>query len=81
MSEWMPIETAPTDGSEFQAWVINDDNGFGFWEPKCRFNKDGAFEMWGRVDYDIDGWAVHYPYTATHWMPLPPPPETTHDPR
>lgn len=70
--EWQPIETAPRDGSEFQAWVVALDNAKnGCWEPKCRFNQmSEAFEIWGRVDYDIDGWEV-YGVKPTYWMPSP----------
>lgn len=73
MSEWRPIETAPKDGTNFQAWCTHSTGGF--WEPKARFNPDtGAFEMWGRVDYDMEGWET-YPHSApTHWQPLPEPP-------
>jgi len=70
-AEWKPIETAPKDGTEFQAWVVH--NGTGWWEPRVRFDPDTEmFQIWTRVDYDQDGWENGY--TATHWMPLPPPP-------
>jgi hypothetical protein len=69
---WLPIESAPKDGTEFQAWTVlalgHED---GVWEPRCRFNRDsGAFEVWGRVDYDQDGWDVDR-WIPTHWMPEP----------
>ena len=67
---WMPIESAPKDGTEFQAWV-------GSWEPRCRFNPDTeAFEVWDRVDYDQDGWDACYLDLVTHWQPLPAAPLT-----
>ena len=76
MSEWQPIETAPKDGTEFQAWVVlKDRTAGGFWEPKCRFNEHGAFEIFGRVDYDEDGWDCFLHLEPTHWMPLPEPPK------
>ncbi|MFY3096147.1 hypothetical protein ACOTHT_30895 [Achromobacter xylosoxidans] len=66
-SGWLPIESAPKDGTEFQAWLNGD-----FWEPRCRFNPASeAFEIWGRVDYDRDDWDICGHLTATHWMPLP----------
>ncbi len=69
--EWQPIESAPRDGTEFQGWVYK----YG-WEPKCRFDPiTESFQIWGRVDYDQDGWDF-YPHMAiTHWMPLPAPPK------
>lgn len=64
---WRPIETAPKDGTEFQAWV--DKYG---WEPKARVNPETeAVELWGRTDYDQDGWDVYFHMTVTHWMPTP----------
>jgi hypothetical protein len=72
---WQPIETAPKDGAEFQAWVVDEDGERGMWEPKCRYNPDTeAFEIWGRVDYDHDDWDSYYNLTPTHWQPLPAPP-------
>lgn len=68
MPDWMLIESAPRDGTEFQAWV-------GHWEPRCRYNEDGAFEIWGRVDYDMDEWDFYMHLTPTHWMPTPSSPE------
>jgi hypothetical protein len=70
---WQPIETAPKDGTEFQAWAEHASGGV--WLPQCRINPDnGAFEIWGRVDYDIDGWDLIPHLIETHWMPLPEPP-------
>ncbi|CUJ22084.1 hypothetical protein [Achromobacter xylosoxidans] len=64
---WLPIESAPKDGTEFQAWL-----NIGLWEPRCRFNPDSeAFEIWGRVDYDRDDWDACGHLAATHWMPRP----------
>ena len=69
LTGWQPIESALKDGTEFQAWV----NG---WEPKCRFNPESeAFEIYGRVDCDEDGWVPYYLECATHWMPIPELPE------
>ena len=71
---WQPIETAPKDGAEYQAWVVNS-RGQGFWEPRCRLDPEfGSFQIWGRVGYDEEGWDSSVHWFATHWMPLPPPP-------
>lgn len=74
---WQPIGTAPKDGSEFQAWVKrNDVTGDGWWEPKCRYSCDtGAFEIWGRVDYDTDYWDVYWHIAPLAWMDVPERPE------
>lgn len=71
-SGWMTMDSAPKDGTEFQAWIVAASEG---WEPRCRINPDTeAFEIWGRIDYDADGWSTYPHVTATHWQPLPPPP-------
>jgi len=71
VSDWQPIETAPNDGSEFQAWITSGE-GTGCWESRCRFNEHGVFETWERVDYDEEGWASHGNFIdATHWQPQP----------
>lgn len=69
---WRDIvkDPPPKDGTEFQAWT-------GCWEPRCRINPETeTFEIWGRVDYDQEGWDVYSHLTATHWTPLPAAPET-----
>lgn len=85
---WQPIATAPKDGTVFQAWVHRPDTDLfpGGWEPDCRFNPSSeAFEIWGRVDYDQDGWDTYLHLEPTHWMPqpkkpLPPPPVSEEKP-
>lgn len=67
---WRTIDSAPKDGTEFQGWVSWGGRD-GWWEPKCRFNADTeAFEVWGRVDYDQDGWDSHA-VTVSYWIPTP----------
>lgn len=72
---WRKIESAPKDGTQFQAWVVSERCTYGSWEPFCRYNEDGAFQIYGRIDYDMEGWDVYLHLTPTHWMPLPPPPK------
>lgn len=80
--QWRPIETAPKDGTEFQAWVTQEtDPSTTWWEPRCRFEPENeAFQIWGRIDYDQDGWDNDWNWNPTHWQPhpLPPAPETDH---
>lgn len=74
MSEWQPIETAPTDGT----WVLTSDGKHiwsnrwirettEYWETVSRDTKKLRREESGRWDEWPD--AAEYP---THWMPLPP---------
>lgn len=72
---WRSIETVPKDGTEFQAWIINIDTQFDFWDPRCKFNDDGNFVTFGRIDYDIDGWEFQPQLLPTHWMSQPDKPE------
>lgn len=68
--EWQPIETAPRDGSEFDAWADGlrqtnarwSDwlNSFTYWDAEAR---------WG------EGETIKF--NPTHWMPIPTPPVLT----
>lgn len=70
-SQWQPISTAPTD-QEFLIYFpsFQDDDGYvseSFLEV-CRKWSDGS----------IVGSRTHSEYlAATHWMPLPSPPEVS----
>jgi hypothetical protein len=68
--EWQPIETAPKTNHAILIWVP---------EIECTF-----CVTWRESIYDYpDGWAIFGGYlrqdqnlqSATHWMPLPPPPQ------
>lgn len=61
--EWMPIETAPKDGTEFLAYWSNMRGAFEFIQPMNW--KDDKFV----ISWDHDDCV-----TPTHWMPLPAPP-------
>ncbi len=73
MDGWQPIETAPKDGTEVDLFLTTGR------EPDC-FWKDGG---WTRTVKDgdymgEDGVQIEYPkcnIVATHWMPLPSPPD------
>jgi hypothetical protein len=81
VSDWQPIETAPDDGTEFQAWAIQreptENWPDGWWEPRARVNPETeAREVWDRVDYDAEGWTPEDRYWhVTHWQPVPEPPK------
>jgi len=72
---WRDASTSPEDGTEFQGWIIAED-GAGFWEPRCKLDEDGTLGIYGRVDYDKDGWDFGlWHLRITHWMPQPSEPD------
>lgn len=63
---WMPIETAPRDGSE--VWAFNGE------QARMKFISGSEWALWVYSDEllsDVDP----EPEQPTHWMPLPPAPE------
>lgn len=70
MAEWQSIETAPRDGTPVLLFLPDGNRGL----SGCKVG-----EWWGcwwtnggpNAGRDMDGWD-----SATHWMPLPEPPET-----
>ena len=66
-SHWQPIETAPRDGTMILAYV-SDDPGENPYMVRC---------VGLAVDRFGTGWRGQEMgcYFATHWMPLPSPPE------
>lgn len=63
---WQPIETAPKDGT----LILIAKGGASAWHNMFAGYWD---EGLGEFKYHRDG----YVRNPTHWMPLPPPPETT----
>ena len=64
--QWMPIETAPNDGSKFDVWVPDAFGG----HRMCNLslNQRGKLRQHGLLtDADLPRW-------PTHWMPVPGPP-------
>jgi Protein of unknown function (DUF551) len=72
MSEWQPIETAPTMRTIllFAATDIGDDGSVKNWRMETGFWSMGhAGWKWG--GYELRPYSVQ----PTHWMPLPEPPK------
>lgn len=66
--QWQPIETAPRDGTKVLLTSVTKGAvvALGSWWPK---DKDTSAGPWL-----CNGGTIRM--AATHWMPLPPPPET-----
>lgn len=82
MSEWQDISTAPKDGSPFMFCIPDGRRGIAYIDPR---SMDGVkFLSSMAVISGPDPWnegrpslamARHYLEEATHWQPLPSPPE------
>ncbi len=86
--EWMPIDTAPTDGTEFDVWCVDPRfpqavlSGVRFTGVKMRGDKSGFGHVlhlpnhtakWQYLDArDAD--SIYPEWIPTHWMPTPLPP-------
>lgn len=78
MSEWQPILTAPRDGTWFVIYSDLDDRyEIGRFEPLkvARYEEvgHGLFKRVYETVYDWEGFNNFH--RATHWMPLPDPPQ------
>lgn len=77
LSSWMPIETAPQDGTRVLLWCPNRFGGF---MEKGSFRRDANASpsegpLW--LDDIYDDYSTGYastPLSPTHWQPLPAPP-------
>ena len=72
---WMPIETAPKDGSYLLLWEQYSKTPFvGFWSdgswPVSHEHVDAEGGWDGPIVIDVTSMSI------THWMPLPPAPST-----
>ena len=67
---WLPIETAPKDGSRILLGYEESHSEEGYWQG------DPTKNYWGKTGWlaaDEDPLTTH-PSHPTHWMHLPPPP-------
>jgi len=83
MSEWLPIETAPKDGTTIDVWLSGRINSnIGFRETDVWWGTVSGQEGqagWVLIEDDgTEGYVdlLHDSYIVTHWMPLPKPPLT-----
>lgn len=77
---WRPISEAPRDGSWFVIYLPEPlEFEIGRYEPIVTWNYEQVSEnLYKRVPITIYEWAGFSNFhLATHWMPLPKPPEET----
>ena len=78
MSEWLPIETAPKDGTEVlvgvdiaTVWIVRNARfvrGEDWMEPE---SEDGWWAYCNSVSQEM----LEGIFAPTHWMPMPDPPQ------
>lgn len=87
MSDWLPIESAPKDGTPMLLWLkkapdrnysvkgVCDNHAIGFW-LHSRWSSIEV-EDCGTMGGEMTGWMSDWAsldLSPTHWMPLPPAP-------
>ena len=78
MSDWQPIETAPRDGQLFDVWLgdANQEDVEFYCTPGTRRSVRWSWSK-GKFRPSIGLFIMPTFVLPTHWMPLPPPPETS----
>ena len=65
---WLPIETAPKDGTRVKLLTQGGKEDIGYWSNYPRYNPDDLPGEWSTEFGNCDT-------PITHWMPLPEPPD------
>ena len=70
--EWMPIETAPTDGTKILLWCRDAGCETAEWIAEKREWWEKTSKTTQEIRTEIGGyWSSEIGWDATHWMPLP----------
>lgn len=82
---WRPIETAPRDGTKFDAWCVTPGGSNGVRIPDVQMRGDGSGfgfiahlpngVSWQYLDARQRDEQIFPAWEPTHWMPLPPAPQ------
>lgn len=65
---WLPIETAPKDGTRVKLLTQGGKEDIGYWSNYPRYNPDDLPGEWSTEFGNCDT-------PITHWMPVPEPPD------
>ncbi len=73
---WLPIESAPRDGTHIYAIAVSNSSGFGWpFVGAAKVHAQTVVHWFGAAFYPSQcEQDQKFPFPATHWMPLPPPP-------
>ena len=77
---WMPIESAPKDGTRVLLWSqMSEDIYSGYWSsnlPSTLPEIEGYWLERPYAEYDREGYPYRPIHEVTHWRPLPAPPSS-----
>lgn len=67
--EWISVEQEePPTGIQLQGWFDCENCDGGFWEPNFINDEDRGIGLYGRIDYDEEGYDYGLTHlTLTHW--------------
>jgi hypothetical protein len=76
-ADWMPIDTAPRDGTRIMLYTPPSYVCLAVWRDKAAFARNETGSGWEVWNNDDDSWYSFSlePEEPTHWMPIPTPPQ------
>lgn len=73
--QWLPIDSAPKDGTEIDVWVTNQHGMDGYRHTYVKWDS-GAWRFYSHILHRWMKVEVEFGAKVTHWMPLPEPPQS-----